>query len=111
MNDLTIERAQRQASLCRLFGNPCRLMILWSLANGELPVNEIATRVGSSLQNVSQHLSLLKRRNMVVPRRNGQHIYYRINESALLSNCLAMSAIRDRALAQPGITTRNGGTR
>ncbi|MEX1247722.1 MAG: metalloregulator ArsR/SmtB family transcription factor [Anaerolineales bacterium] len=111
MDDHMIERAKRQATLCRLFGNPCRLMIFWSLGSGELAVNEIAARVGSSLQNVSQHLGLLKRRNLIVPRRDGQHIYYRINESALPSNCLAMSAIGDHGLPQHEITIRNGGTR
>ena len=85
-------RAQKQSELCRLLGNPSRLLILWSLADGELPVNEIAARVGGSLQNVSQHLSLLKTHRIIASRRDGRHIYYHINHSETLNNCMAMSA-------------------
>jgi ArsR family transcriptional regulator, virulence genes transcriptional regulator len=72
------EHAERQAKLCRIFGNASRILILWSLAEGELPVNEIAGEVGTSLQNISQHLALLKKYGIVVARREGQTIYYRI---------------------------------
>src|SRR3972149_4849176 len=65
MDQTTLARAQDQAALCRLIANPCRLMILWSLADGELAVNEIAARVGGSLQNVSQHLSLLRKHDLI----------------------------------------------
>jgi DNA-binding transcriptional ArsR family regulator len=109
--ELTLaEKAERQAAMCRIFGNPCRLQILWSLASGELSVNEIASQVGSSLQNVSQHLSLLKRHNLLASRREGQHIYYRIDESALLSDCLAMSTAAGVRLTNE-ISIQNGGLR
>jgi DNA-binding transcriptional ArsR family regulator len=90
MNATLIAQAQEQADLCRLFGNPCRLLILWTLAGGELPVNELAAQVGASVQNVSQHLALLKQHNLVLARREGQHIYYRVNESLWQGNYLPM---------------------
>jgi DNA-binding transcriptional ArsR family regulator len=62
-------------------------MILWSLSNRELPVTEIADEVGTSLQNVSQHLALLKEQNVVSARRDGQTIYYRIAENEWLKAC------------------------
>ena len=91
MNETLLVQAKQQAALCRVFANPCRLLILWALADREMPVTEIAAQVGSSMQNVSQHLSLLKRRNLISARRDGQHIYYRINESPWLSSCPAMN--------------------
>lgn len=104
MNETLLAQAEHQASLCRVFGNPCRVLILWALIGRELPVTEIAAQVGSSMQNVSQHLSLLKRHNLISARREGQHIYYRINESPWLSACPAMkiSPISE-------ITVLNGG--
>lgn len=62
-------------------------MILWSLLDGELTVTEIADEVGTSLQNISQHLALLKERNVVSARRNGQTIYYRIADHEWLKDC------------------------
>lgn len=90
MNEILIAKAEQQAELCRVFSNSCRILILWTLAEGELPVTAIAARVDSSMQNVSQHLSMLKRRGLISARRDAQHIYYRIIESAWLNSCPAM---------------------
>lgn len=81
------ELAIKQADLCKLFGNASRILILWSLSERERPVSEIAEEVGTSLQNISQHLSLLKEHNIVAARRDGQTIYYRIAENERLKDC------------------------
>ena len=81
------ELASIQADLCKLFGNTSRILILWSLSDRELPVTEIADEVGTSLQNTSQHLALLKEHNIVSARRDGQTIYYRIAENEWLKCC------------------------
>jgi ArsR family transcriptional regulator len=81
------ELAERQAERCRLFGNASRILIMWSLSDRELPVTEIADEVGTSLQNVSQHLALLKEHNIVSARRDGQTIYYSIAENEWLKEC------------------------
>jgi DNA-binding transcriptional ArsR family regulator len=87
----TVDLAQKQAALCRAVGNSRRLIILWMLYKEELSVNEIAQRVGSSLQNVSQHLSLLKKSGIVTTRRAGQTIYYQIVDHECLRGCPALS--------------------
>jgi DNA-binding transcriptional ArsR family regulator len=80
--------AEEQAGFCSLFGNARRIQILWALADRELSVGAIAKAVGSSLQNVSQHLSRMKDFNLVSSRREGQTIYYRIEKEALTAQCL-----------------------
>ena len=87
MDETLKELATRQAELCKLFGNVSRILILWSIVDGERPVTEIADEVGTSLQNISQHLSLLKEHNVVSARRDGQTIYYRISENEWLKDC------------------------
>ena len=87
MNPSVRELAEKQAERCRLFGNASRILILWSLSNRELPVTEIADEVGTSLQNISQHLALLKEQNIVSARRDGQTIYCSIAENEWLNNC------------------------
>ena len=81
------ELAEKQAELCKLFGNASRILIVWSLSDGELPVSVIADEVGTSLQNISQHLALLKEHGIVTARRDAQTIYYRIADSESLHNC------------------------
>lgn len=90
-----LDRAEEQANHCRAFGNARRLLIAWILTKGELSVNEIAAQAGSSLQNVSQHLSLLKRAGIVATRRDGQTIYYHIIDSDRLKQCPALQQAPD----------------
>ncbi len=87
MNSSTKDLAEQQAKLCKIFGNASRILIVWSLSDGELPVSVIAGEVGTSLQNISQHLSLLKEHGIVVARRDAQTIYYRLGEKGPLHDC------------------------
>jgi len=87
MNPVVKRLAERQAELYRLFGNASRILIVWSLSNGELPVSVITNEVGTSLQNISQHLALLKEHGIVIARRDAQTVYYRIADNELLHNC------------------------
>jgi DNA-binding transcriptional ArsR family regulator len=89
MDKSLFDLAEKQASLCKVMGNSRRLLILWHLSDEELSVSEIATRVGSTLQNVSQHLSVLKKTGIVVARRQGQVIFYQLADHEFIRNCLA----------------------
>jgi DNA-binding transcriptional ArsR family regulator len=81
------QQADQQADYCRIFGNTRRVMILWALFERELSVGEIAEKVGTTLQNISQHLRLLKDYQLVTSRRHGQTIYYCLNEDVLAQHC------------------------
>ena len=82
--------AKNRASICYIFGNPRRVLILWALADGEKSVGEIANTINASLQNTSQHLRIMKDKSVVLSRRDGQTVYYRVAENDLLHNCPAM---------------------
>jgi DNA-binding transcriptional ArsR family regulator len=82
--------AENQAKYCKVFSNARRIQILWALADGELSVGAIAEAVGSSLQNVSQHLSVMKVYNLVSSRRDGKTIYYRTEKAVLMEHCLGL---------------------
>jgi DNA-binding transcriptional ArsR family regulator len=87
MNTSLRELAEEHAEICKLFGNVSRILILWSLLDRELAVSEIAEEVGTSLQNVSQHLALLKEHGIVTARRDKQTIYYRIADLEWIKEC------------------------
>ena len=82
--------AQKQADYCHIFSNPRRVMILWMLLDGEKSVGSLAEGTGTTLQNVSQHLSLLKDAQIVSTRRDGQTIYYRLDDQAVAQRCMGM---------------------
>lgn len=79
--------AERQAEICGVFGNANRVLILWALGEQEMSVGEIASAIDCSLQNTSQHLRLMKDKNILASRREGQTIYYRIKHNELMEGC------------------------
>ena len=82
-----LESAQNQADLCGVFGNPSRVLILWALDEHELSVSEIAASIECSLQNTSQHLRLMKGKGILVSRREGNTIYYRVRREGRAADC------------------------
>ncbi|MFN2138702.1 MAG: ArsR/SmtB family transcription factor [Candidatus Promineifilaceae bacterium] len=94
----TVDEAEDQAALCRIFANPKRIMILWSVAEQERAVTAIAETIDASLQSTSQHLSVMKAAGILAARRDGQTIYYRIAENDLASKCHLILEARGRCL-------------
>ena len=80
-------QAEELAEIFSIFSNAKRLIIFWSLDGEEKSVNEIAEVIGSSMQNTSQHLRLMKAKDILDSRREGQLIYYRIADSEVADFC------------------------
>jgi ArsR family transcriptional regulator len=78
--------AETQAKQYQVLTNPRRVLILRALSEREMSVGEIAAEVGTSMQNTSQHLHLMKERGILESRREGQTIYYRVTDLTLLNN-------------------------
>lgn len=66
------------AELLTAMANANRLLILCHLTNGELPVQELADRVGMSQSALSQQLAKLRALKLVTARREGRTIKYRV---------------------------------
>ena len=76
--------AHRASDLLGAMANTSRLMILCQLADGELTVGDIQSRVGLSQSALSQHLALLRAEGIVATRREGQAIFYRLDDPAAM---------------------------
>ncbi|WP_235975058.1 ArsR/SmtB family transcription factor [Stappia albiluteola] len=66
------------AGLLTSMANAKRLLVLCQLLDREVPVGELAERVGLSQSALSQHLAKLRAKGLVATRRDGQTIYYRL---------------------------------
>jgi ArsR family transcriptional regulator len=78
------ESAGRAATLLRLLANEKRLMILCQLAEGEMAVGDIQSHVSLSQSALSQHLALLRTEGIVATRREGQAVFYRLDDPAAM---------------------------
>jgi DNA-binding transcriptional ArsR family regulator len=106
MDSEIVEKAQRQAELCSVFGNYRRVLILWTLVERKKSVSEIATAINASLQNTSQHLHLMKEKGLLQSHRAGQTIFYRIADDIDTQPCQLLIESRKKQLiseAEPGI--------
>lgn len=80
MQELKVH-AQEATQLLKALANENRLMILCSLAQGELSVGELNDRVSLSQSALSQHLAWLRREQLVATRRDAQTIFYSLQGS------------------------------
>ena len=76
-----------QADLSKTMANPLRLAILHFLRDGEKKVNELAELIGVSQSNVSQHLALMRQRQIVKTRKLGTNIYYSVSNPKISQAC------------------------
>ena len=74
----------RASEFLKSLANAQRLRILCLIMEGERPVGEIAEAIGANQSSVSQNLALMRREGLVVPRRSGQTIYYRLADKRLV---------------------------
>jgi len=65
-----------KAEFFKALANPIRIKILDQLRTEELTVSEIRDRLEVELPNVSQQLAVLKAKQLVVARKQGNNIYY-----------------------------------
>jgi DNA-binding transcriptional ArsR family regulator len=89
--------AEQQADICRVFSNPTRILIVWTLLEREMSVSAIAEAVDASLQSTSQHLRIMKQKQVLTSRRDAQTVYYRISDMAKVSCQRVLQAAPKRA--------------
>ncbi|GGT73542.1 hypothetical protein GCM10010207_84040 [Streptomyces atratus] len=67
---------QLKAEFFKTLGHPVRIRVLELLSEREHAVSEMLTEVGVEAAHLSQQLAVLRRANLVVPRREGSAVYY-----------------------------------
>lgn len=67
--------------------------MFWILNGREMSVNDIAETIGTSIQNASQHLRLMKERDILTTRRDGQNIYYRVADNTIARYCQVLHQV------------------
>jgi DNA-binding transcriptional ArsR family regulator len=75
---------QRAAAIARAFADPKRLCVVERLAAGEQSVSDLSRSVGCQVPNMSQHLAVLRSAGLVVSRRDGSTVFYRLADDRVL---------------------------
>lgn len=71
-------------------GHPLRLKILCVLGDSELPVMDIVSKVGTTQSNISQHIDILREKEIITSRRDGSKILCKVRDPQILNLLEAM---------------------
>jgi ArsR family transcriptional regulator len=70
--------------MCKVFSHPKRLELINVLRDQEMSAGELCQILKMSPSNLSQHLAMMRDRRILVSRKEGNIVYYRVSNPRLL---------------------------
>ena len=71
---------QFKTEIFQTLASPTRIAALDELRHGELTVSDIVSRLGVEQSNLSQHLAIMRARQIVTTRKSGNQVYYSVRD-------------------------------
>ena len=78
------EEIETAARAMKAISHPLRLKILCVLSDQEASVQEIVDAVGTSQSNISQHLAILREKNILRTRKDANRVFYSVSDQRTL---------------------------
>ena len=75
---------QFKANIFQALAHPTRIAIVEVLRDGELPAGTIIERLGLEQANASQHFSILRAKQIVTSRKEGNQVFYAVRDPLLI---------------------------
>ncbi len=75
---------QFKSEIFQALANPTRTAIVELLRDGELSAGQLIEKLGIEQANASQHLAVLRSKQIVVNRKVGNQVFYSIRDHALI---------------------------
>ena len=73
-----------KANVFQALSHPTRIAIVEVLRDGELSAGVIIERLGLEQANASQHFAVLRAKNIVTTRKEGNQVFYSVRDSLLI---------------------------
>lgn len=73
-----------KADIFQALAHPTRIAIIELLEDGELSAGELIERLGMEQANVSQHLAVLRTKQLVANRKAGNQVFYSVRDPLIL---------------------------
>lgn len=78
------ELREFKAEVFQALGHPTRVALVEQLREGERSAGELIEALGLEQANVSQHLTVLRSKQIVRKRKDGNQVYYSISDPAMI---------------------------
>ncbi len=73
-----------KADFFQALAHPTRIAIVEQLRGGELSAGSLIERLGIEQANASQHLAVLRAKNIVVSRKTGNQVFYAVRDPLII---------------------------
>jgi ArsR family transcriptional regulator len=87
------EHIETAARALKAISHPLRLKILCVIGDQEVCVQDIVDAVGTSQSNISQHLGILRDKDVLQTRKDANRVYYRVSDQRTLQLIVLMREI------------------
>lgn len=81
------------ADVCKALAHPIRIEILDTLQLQELSFGLLHEKTGGLKSNLSQHLSIMVAKGLLLQRKSGQNVYYKISSKKVSTACRLMREV------------------
>lgn len=88
--DFDEESIDKVARCMKALSHPLRLKVIAALNDKELSVQELVQAVGTTQSNVSQHLTIMRDKEILASRRVANQVFYRVGDCQVM-NLLALT--------------------
>lgn len=82
---LSEDQVNYTSELLKSIAHPIRLKILCFLIDGEKTVSQIEHEFGSTISNISQHLTILRKMYIINRRKEANFMYYSLKDDRVLT--------------------------
>jgi len=82
--EITTEIAEKVAHVLKAVGHPVRLKVIELLEGGEMCVGDLCAALGEKQAMMSQHLNMMRDRDVLGCRREGAKVYYFIKNKNVI---------------------------
>ncbi|HVV45554.1 MAG TPA: metalloregulator ArsR/SmtB family transcription factor [Bryobacteraceae bacterium] len=73
-----------KAEFFQALAHPTRIAIIEQLRDGELPAGALLDRLGIEQANLSQHLAVLRAKQIVINRKAGNQVFYSVRDRLII---------------------------
>ena len=101
------ELYELHAEICKVFSNPTRLEIFNLLRDRRMSVTGLIEKTKLSQANISQHLSVMKSKGIVISDRKGKNIYYKLTNLKIIKAFDIIREILVERLKENGKIAKN----
>jgi DNA-binding transcriptional ArsR family regulator len=104
-----------KSEVFQALAHPTRIAIVEALRDGELPAGRLIEKLGLEQANASQHLSVLRSKQIVANRKEGNQVFYSLrnpllNDVMALMRLYCQSHVKD-SIAALGELKKQGATK